>query len=68
MIKNIFQIRKGTLVLISVMSVITIIGLTFAWNYYGNINDSEDPRVIQAKIIYSRYNTLVEAEKYDEIL
>ncbi len=68
MLKNIFQIRKGTLVLISVMSVITIIGLTFAWNYYGNINDSEDPRVIQAKIIYSRYNTLVEAEKYDEIL
>ena len=50
------------------MIVIVIIGLVVAWNYYGSINNSEDPRIIEAKTIYLRYDLLANENKYDEIL
>jgi len=48
------------------MTVIVILGLSIAWSYYGNINKSEDPRVIEAKVMYKSYNTLVEESRYDD--
>ena len=48
------------------MTVIVLIGLFIAWTYYGNINNSEDPRVIEAKVMYKSYNTLVEQNRYDD--
>ncbi len=67
MLKNIFKIKKGTIIVISVMTIIVFAGITTAWFYYGNINDAEDPRVIEAKIKYKRYNDLADNKKYEEI-
>ena len=50
------------------MVVIAIVGLTWAWYYYNNINSSEDPRVIEAKTIYRRYDLLANDKKYIDIL
>jgi len=50
------------------MVVIAIAGLIWAWYYYSSVNSSEDPRVIEAKTIYRRYDMLANDNKYDEIL
>jgi len=68
MLSNIFKIEKNTLIIIAVMVVIAVVGLTWAWHYYENINNSEDPRVIEAKTIYRRYDLLAQDNKYNEIL
>ncbi|MBN2663961.1 MAG: hypothetical protein JXR68_09960 [Bacteroidales bacterium] len=53
--KEIFKITKGTVILISIMAIIVLIGLAIAYTYYHGINKSEDPRVINAKIKYEKY-------------
>ena len=50
------------------MVITVFIGLAIAWFYYGNINEAEDPRVLEAKIIYKRYDALANLKNYDEIL
>ncbi len=65
---KVLNIDKRTVIVISVMAIIVVFGLLLAWIYYGNINEAEDPRVIEAKTIYSRYDALAEAKKYEEIL
>ena len=68
MLSKIFKIEKNTITIIAVMVVIVIIGLVVAWNYYGSINNSEDPRVVKAKNIYKRYDLLASENSYTEIL
>ena len=50
-----------------VMLIIFIAGLFYANLYYSQVNDAEDPRVRQAKELYSTYNALAAEKKYDEI-
>jgi len=68
MLNKIFKIEKNTITVVAVMVAIVIIGLVVAWNYYGSINNSEDPRVVMAKNIYKRYDKLANENKYIEIL
>lgn len=68
MTDRILNIDKRTVIVISIMAIIVVFGLAFAWFYYGNINEAEDPRVLQAKTIYARYDALAEAKRYEEIL
>ncbi len=63
--KTILNINKGTLAVIITMTAITLIGFSIAWVYYGNINNAEDPRIIEAKIMYKSYNSFVETGSYD---
>ncbi len=56
---RILNIDKGTIAVILIMTVIVLIGISVAYFYYGNINDAEDPRVIEAKYQYKAYNTFV---------
>ena len=65
---SILNIDKRTIIVISIMSIMVVFGLAFAWFYYSNINEAEDPRVLQAKTIYSRYDALAEAKRYEDIL
>jgi len=65
--KGIFNITKGTITLISIMAVIVFIGIGIAVFYYANINNAEDPRVIEAKKMYEKYDALVENNNSDEI-
>ncbi|MCK5857334.1 MAG: hypothetical protein KAG64_07585 [Bacteroidales bacterium] len=66
--KKLVNINKGTLAVIITMTVIAFVGFSIAWVYYGNINSSEDPRVVEAKVLYKSYNPLIEEGKYDDAL
>lgn len=60
--------NKKTGRLIFTMVIIVISGLLFAGFYYGNINNAEDPRILEAKKKYKQYDILASEKKYDEIL
>ena len=61
------HIDKGTAIIVAIMTVIVMIVLGISWQYYGNINESEDPRVLSAKVLYSNYDALAVDKKYDSI-
>ncbi|OYT17830.1 MAG: hypothetical protein B7C24_00805 [Bacteroidetes bacterium 4572_77] len=50
------------------MTIVVAVVLAIAWVHYGSINESEDPRVLEAKVMYKRYDILAEQKKYDSIL
>ena len=66
--QNIFKITKSTKILILIMSIIVLTGLGTAFIYYGNINKSEDPRIIEARYKYKKYNELIEQNDFDGVL
>ena len=46
------------------MTILVLIGILIAEKYYGNINASEDPKVINTKHLYKKYNVFVENNDY----
>lgn len=64
--KKLFNINKGTIAVIITMTVIAFVGILIAWVYYSDINNSEDPRVLEAKYMYKNYNTLVSENRFDD--
>jgi tetratricopeptide (TPR) repeat protein len=53
--------------LVMVMVAVVIIGVVIARSYYGNINRSVDPRVVQARELYSLYNQYARTGDYYRI-
>ena len=53
---------------IGLMVLVTFLGLGAAWLYYQNINKSEDPRVVKAKLLYKKYNQYVADNNYSQVL
>ena len=53
--------------LVLVMVAVVIIGVVVAKSYYGNINRSVDPRVVQARELYSRYDQYARTGDYYRI-
>ncbi len=60
--------KKETRVIIFIMIILVFIGIAIAKVYYGNVNKSEDPRVVQAKNLYGTYNALNEQGDFDGML
>jgi len=50
------------------MTIIVAIGLVIAFIYYSDINKAEDPRILDAKLKYKHYNSLVEANDFENVL
>lgn len=65
---GIFSISKGTRIVISVMTILTIIGVVIAWKYYSGLNKAVDPRIKEALVLYGKYNRLVTEGDHEEIL
>lgn len=57
--------RSRTLVLI--MSVLVVLAIIFSRYYYRSVNDSYDPRVVPAKKLYSKYNTLAQINDFEGV-
>jgi tetratricopeptide (TPR) repeat protein len=53
--------------LISIMTVLVVLGISIAWFYYKGINDSVDPRVKQARKLYEKYNSYASLSQYDSV-
>ncbi|RPH31741.1 MAG: hypothetical protein EHM93_12405 [Bacteroidales bacterium] len=62
---SIFKItRENRIVLIAVLSI-SIISFAIAYLYYSGINKSEDPRVVETKFMFGRYDASIRAKNYD---
>lgn len=51
--------RRPTAILILVMFAVVCTGILIAWFHYSAINEAEDPRVLDAKLLYKEYNQAV---------
>lgn len=49
------------------MCALVSIGVAISWYYYRNVNKSIDPRVVEARALYSRYNGYAQQSSYDSI-
>lgn len=49
------------------MTVLILAGVGIAKIYYGNLNASEDPRVVKAKHLYKKYNTYAENNDFEAV-
>ncbi len=61
------NLSKETKTVVVIMIVLVVIGLLVAKTYYENINASEDPRVLEAKTLYEKYNIYTEENDYEGV-
>lgn len=52
------KISKGGFKLVGVMILIIVIGLTFAYFYYDNINKNVDPRLVHTQTVLSQFDNI----------
>jgi hypothetical protein len=62
-----FLKNKKIRVLILILSTLFIFAFIVAQLYYKYENESSDPRVAQAKILYENYNELALNARYDSV-
>ena len=53
--------------LVITMVVVAIVGMGIAWFHYKRINDSIDPRIKHARVLYGKYDNFTELSSYDSI-
>ncbi len=63
---NFFK-NKPTRLLILVMGGLVVLGITISSLYYKKQNQSVDPRVKKARLLYDKYNDFAQAGAYDSI-
>ncbi|MFC1730880.1 hypothetical protein ACFL6I_11150 [candidate division KSB1 bacterium] len=49
------------------MIILVFIGIYIAKIYYKNLNNSYDPRIIKAKVLYGKYNDFVKKNDYQSV-
>jgi len=59
--------NKPFRILFIVMIALVATGLVIARVYYKGLNDAVDPRIIQARELYERYNAYAEKDQYDSV-
>ncbi len=64
----VISINKGTRLIIGIMVILAVVGVVIAWIYYSNINNSVDPRVRQAQVLYGRYNIYASNNDFEGVL
>lgn len=63
---NIFTIQPGTKKVFTVVLIITLGIIGSAWLKFRDINRSADPRVVEARLLYKEFNSLMKAGQDDE--
>ena len=59
--------NRSVRALILIMIALTFIGIFIAWLYYREENQSVDPRIRDARLMYENYNNYAERDQYDSI-
>ncbi len=62
---SIFKVTRETKILLFGVAIISTIGFVIAYFYYSGINKSEDPRIIESKFMFTRYDQLLLEKDYD---
>ncbi len=59
--------QKSPRALIITMTALVLIATGIAWLYYKSVNDSIDPRIAEARILYEKYNEYALQSQYDSV-
>jgi len=59
--------NKKTRALIIIMCALVLSGIAVSYFYYGNINRSTDPRIVEARTLYGKYNVYAQHNDFDSI-
>ncbi len=59
--------NKRTNALIIIMSALVLCGVTISYLYYKSINESIDPRIVDARTLYEKYNLYAQNNEFDSI-
>lgn len=62
--KSIFKLTRESKILIVFLICISVVGFTIAYFYYDSVNRSEDPRVLETKFMFMRYDKLIAGKQY----
>ena len=60
--------NKNTRILMLIMCILVFITVTFLYFYYRKINSFVDPRILEARVLYGKYNTYAERNELDSAL
>lgn len=63
---NIFKLSRETKIVIIGVVCICAISFTVAYLYYGGINKSEDPRIVETKLLFVQYENFIKDKNYTE--
>lgn len=63
---NFFK-NKTSRALIIIMCALVLSGIAVSYVYYNNINKSTDPRIVQARTLYEKYNAYAQIGAYESI-
>ena len=55
-LKNFFIVTKGTKVILTITFTVSLLAVVFAFFYYRNLNQSEDPRITRAREFLLQYD------------
>jgi len=64
---NIIQ-NKSTRALIVIMGALVFFGIITSKIYYRGVNESVDPRIVNARKLYEKYNAYAQHSAYDSVL
>ena len=59
--------NSSTRALVLIMIALVVIGILIARSYYGSINKSIDPRITEARTLYSKYDSYAQGGNYYKI-
>ena len=59
--------NKTTRALILIMGALVLIAIVFAKIHYGNVNTSIDPRVVEVRSMYEKYNVYAQSNALDSV-
>ena len=60
--------NKTTRALIIIVSALALLGISISHFYYKGINESVDPRIVEARELYEKYNIYTQNNEFDSIL
>ena len=61
-----FQNKKNRVLILS-MGALVFSGITISYFYYKSINESTDPRIVNARTLYEKYNRYAQNNEFDSI-
>ena len=59
--------NKTTRALMLIICALVLVALVITRFYYKNLNESNDPRIVKARILYENYNALAQKNAFDSV-
>lgn len=60
-------VNKNTRALVIIMCALVLSGIIISYFYYKSVNESVDPRIVEARTLYEKYNLYAQNSDFDDI-